>query len=177
MQLLRLRQTLPLPLRTHGALLTHTHTTPHAQQVLNEVNSEHHMTPAFYTILYDAIVRGIRKWAPRGSANMKFFGLGGAGESYITYFLNRTNHKYPDTPIDFISIHSYASATRDGGVNASAYKNFFSDQRRFVGTIGGVYQQIADSDYPNVMIDCDEVGVILPDDNDGKFNSTVRLRL
>jgi hypothetical protein len=28
-------------------------------EVLNEVNSEHHMTPAFYTILYDAIVAGI----------------------------------------------------------------------------------------------------------------------
>jgi len=141
-------------------------------EVLNEVNYEHGMSPEFYTILYDAIVRGIKKWAPRGSANLKFFGLGGAGEEYIVYFLNRTNHRYPDTPVDFISIHSYASATRDGGPNASAYRNFFSDQAGFVGTIPHVYELIASSDYPHVLVDCDEVGVILPSDNDPVFNST-----
>ena len=52
-------------------------------EVLNEVNSEHHMTPAFYTICYDAIDAGIKLWAPNGSKNMKFFGLGGAGSDYV----------------------------------------------------------------------------------------------
>ena len=41
------------------------------------------MTPAFYTICYDAIVAGIKRWAPNGSKNMKFFGLGGAGSDYV----------------------------------------------------------------------------------------------
>ena len=59
------------------------------------------MSPAFYTILYDAIVEGIRRWCPRGSKNMKFFGLGGAGEEYVLYFLNASNHK-PGIPIDFV---------------------------------------------------------------------------
>ena len=39
------------------------------------------MTPAFYTILYDSIIEGIRKWCPVGCAKLKFFGLGGAGEA------------------------------------------------------------------------------------------------
>ena len=131
-------------------------------EVLNEVNSEHHMSPAFYTILYDAIVTGIRKWAPRGSANMKFFGLGGAGSSYVEYFLNKSNHMSPSPPIDFISIHHYAgSRSRDGGPNASDYEAFFPSGDGFISELGGVYANIAAGDYPGVMVDADEVGVIL----------------
>jgi hypothetical protein len=146
-------------------------------EVLNEVNSEHHMSPAFYTILYDAIVSGIRKWCPRGAANLKFFGLGGAGESYIVYFLNSSNHVDPHIPIDFISVHSYAgAASRNGsvagGAPGEAYaRSFFPHADGFVGSLASVYANIAASDYPHVLVDADEVGVILPDDNDPVFTS------
>lgn len=70
---------------------------------------------------------GIRRWAPRGSANMKFMALaleGSGNYEYVSYFLNKSNHA-PGTPIDFISFHHYAGASsRDGGVNGSDYEQF-----------------------------------------------------
>lgn len=54
-------------------------------EVLNEVEGEHHMTPQTYTAVYDAIVAGIRRWAPKGSANMKFMGLALEGSGNINY--------------------------------------------------------------------------------------------
>ena len=39
-----------------------------------------------------------------------------------------------------------------------------------MGSLANVYKIIAESDYPNVLVDADEVGVILPDDNDGKVS-------
>jgi len=144
-------------------------------EVLNEVNSEHHMSPAFYTVCYDAIIAGIRRWAPNGSRNMKFFGLGGAGPSYVKYFLNRSNHADPDTPIDVISLHHYAgSAHRDGGngTPGADYQAFFPSGDGFISELVEAYANIAASDYPHVMIDADEVGIILPDDNDPIYTAT-----
>ena len=97
-------------------------------EVLNEVNSEHHMTPAFYTRLYDAIVAGIRRWAPRGSANMKFIGLGGAGSSYIGYFLNASNH-VPGTPIG-----QRGKERARGGAAASGPNNHCTRPLHFLAT-------------------------------------------
>jgi hypothetical protein len=54
-------------------------------EVLNEIEGEHHMTPQTYTAVYDAIVAGIRRWAPTGSANMKFMGLALEGSGNIAY--------------------------------------------------------------------------------------------
>ena len=138
-----------------------------------QVSYEHSMSPAFYTILYDSIIEGIRKWCPVGCAHLKFFGLGGAGEGYVPYFLNRSNHRVPSTPIDFITIHSYAgSAHRNGSANASDYTAFFTQQESFINSIASVKAVIAASDYPSVLIDADEVGIILPDDNDPMYTAT-----
>lgn len=136
------------------------------------------MSPEFYTILYDAIVLGIKRHCPRGAANLKFFGLGGAGESYVLYFLNKSHHSDPSIPIDFISVHSYAGASaRNGstgnGIPGQSYADsFFSHAEGFVNSLPAVYATIAASDYPDVLIDADEVGVILPDDNDAIFTAT-----
>ena len=141
-------------------------------EVLNEL--EHGLSPELYTILYDAIVAGILRWCPNGAKNMKFMGLalGGIDLRYITYFLNKTNH-VPGIPIDAISFHHYAgSNSRDGGANASDYSAFFPSGEDFVGQIVQVQAARAASDYPNVIMDADEVGIILPDDNDGKWTST-----
>lgn len=143
-------------------------------EVLNEVNAEHQLSPPLYTLIYDAVVAGIRRWAPRGSKNMKFVGIGGAGDGYIPYFLNKSNHA-PGTPIDVISLHHYGgSATRDGGdgvVPGADYCAFFAAGAGFIGSLASDYARIAASDYPDVMIDADEVGVILPDDDDPKWTA------
>ena len=142
-------------------------------EVLNEVNAEHRMTPQTYTTIYDAVVAGIKRWAPRGSASMKFMGIGGAGPGYIPYFLNKSNHALgSDTQIDLISLHWYAgSKSRDGGNETPGgdYVAFFPSADGFVEQLSSAYAAIATSDFPHVMIDADEVGVILPDDDDPKW--------
>ena len=40
-----------------------------------------------------------------------------------------------------------------------------------MGSLANVYKIIAASDYPHVLVDADEVGIILPDDNDAKYTS------
>ena len=140
-------------------------------EVLNEL--EHGLSPQLYTVLYDAIVAGILRWCPNGAKNMKFMGLalGGIDMSYITYFLNKTNHASPDIPIDAISFHHYAGSARDGGANGSSYEGFFPSGDGFVDAIKQVQAARAASDFPNVLMDADEVGVILDDDNDPQWTS------
>ena len=68
-------------------------------EVLNEIESEHGLSPELYTRVYDAIVMGIRKWAPTGSAKMKFMALaleGSGNIQYVRYFLNQSNHASKD---------------------------------------------------------------------------------
>ena len=140
-------------------------------EVLNEL--EHGLSPELYTVLYDAIVAGILRWCPNGAKNLKFMGLalGGIDLNYITYFLNKTNHA-PGIPIDAISYHHYAgSNSRDGGANGSDYSAFFPSGEDFVQQIMQVQAARAASDFPNVIMDADEVGIILPDDNDGQWTS------
>ena len=88
--------------------------------------------------------------------------------------MTRANHPNPDTPIDFVSIHHYAgSASRNGGnkTPGADYEAFFPSGDGFISELAGAYANIAASDYPHVMIDADEVGVILPDDNDPKYTA------
>jgi len=143
-------------------------------EVLNEIEGEHGLSPELYTKVYDAIVSGIRRWAPTGSANMKFMALaleGSGNYDYVSFFLNKSNHA-PGIPIDFISFHHYAGASsRDGGVGGADYEAFFPSGDAWLGNVRAI-QGIRDALNPSVLLDADEVGVILPDDNDPKYTST-----
>ncbi len=144
-------------------------------EILNEIEGEHHLSPQLYTRVYDAVVAGIKRWAPTGSKGMKFMGLAlenSGGVDYMTYFLNASNH-IAGTPIDFVSFHHYAGASeRDGGVNASDYTSFFSAADSWLNQLAAI-QSIRDTLNPTVLLDADEVGVILPDDNDAKYTADV----
>ena len=138
-------------------------------EVLNEVDFEHHMSPEFYTHLYDAIVTAIRKVDP----NMKFVGLALAGTSpgpdfsdpvpeYFEYFLNHKNHK-PGIPLDMISYHFYAVPTPDQSVDSWQYTffdqaNYFLNEVRFIEAIR---KRLS----PETETTTDEIGAILPHDN------------
>ena len=134
---------------------------------------EHNPGPALYTRMYDAIVAGIRRWAPTGSKDMKFMGLalGSSGRmDYMTYFLNASNHA-PGTPINSMSFHHYAGCSaRDGGVNGSDYEAFFPSGDAWLGQVAAIIAA-RDALNPGVLLDADEVGVILPDDNDAKYTA------
>lgn len=130
-------------------------------EVLNEPDLEHSTTPQQYTQRYDAIVAGIRKVSPR----TKFIGLAlakaGSDPEYYEYFLNPKNHK-PGTPIDYISFHFYASPAPDEGPDDWQH-SFFDQAGGFLATARFILA-IRDRLAPAVKIDTDELGVILPSD-------------
>ena len=131
-------------------------------EVLNEVDSEHAMTPEDYTKRYDAIVEGIR----RASPETKFMGMALAGPrdrpDYFEYFLNPANHK-PGIPLDYISYHFYASPTRSQSVADWQY-TFFDQADGFLSTVRYA-ESIRKRLSPSTKTDLDELGVILPTDN------------
>ncbi|CZR70256.1 uncharacterized protein PAC_20157 [Phialocephala subalpina] len=76
-------------------------------EVLNEIEAEHSIQPAFYNQLYDTIVTAIRAVSP----NTKFVGLALANAQNLSYFeefLDPSKHAV-NIPLDFISYHFYGS--------------------------------------------------------------------
>ncbi len=134
-------------------------------EVLNEVEGEHHMSPEFYTHIYDAITSAIHKVDPK----IKFVGMALAapseGPQYFEYFLNHKNHK-TGIPLDMISYHFYASPSADESPDAWQY-TFFEQARGFLNTVRYV-QTIRQRLSPETRTDTDELGAILPGDPEGK---------
>src|SRR5579884_1802414 len=130
-------------------------------EVLNEVEGEHHMSPEFYTHIYDAITSAIHKVDPK----IKFVGMALAapseGPQYFEYFLNHKNHK-TGIPLDMISYHFYASPSADESPDAWQY-TFFEQARGFLNTVRYV-QTIRQRLSPETRTDTDELGAILPGD-------------
>lgn len=135
-------------------------------EVLNEVDFEHHMSPQFYTRLYDAIVGAIHKVDPQ----IKFVGLALAAPSnspqFFEYFLNPKNHK-PGIPLDMISYHFYASPAPDEKPENWQY-TFFDQANGFLNTVRYI-QAIRERLAPGTKTDIDELGAILPGDPQGKL--------
>lgn len=131
-------------------------------EVLNEVESEHRMTPEQYTARYDAIVHAIHQVSPQ----TKFVGMALAAPSdhpeFFEYFLNHAHHR-PGTPLDYISYHFYASPTEDQSIDDWQY-TFFDQANRFLTTVKYI-EQIRKRLSPETKTDTDELGVILPTDN------------
>jgi len=130
-------------------------------EVLNEVQSEHRMTPEQYTARYDAIVSAIHAVSPE----TKFMGmaLGTPNDpQYFEYFLNHANHK-PGIPIDYISYHFYAVPAKEETLDDWQY-TFFDQANGFLNVVRYV-EEIRNSLSPGTKMDLDELGTILPTDN------------
>lgn len=131
-------------------------------EVLNEVDSEHAMTPENYTKRYDLIVEAIH----RASPETKFMGLALSDPKdrpdFFEYFLNHANHK-PGIPLDYISYHFYASPTRSQTIDNWQY-TFFDQANGFLSTVRYI-ESIRKRLSPETKTDLDELGVILPTDN------------
>ena len=137
-------------------------------EYLNEM--EHGLSPRDYTTQYDAVVLAQRRLAPRGAAEIKYMGLAleqnnDVGE-YFSYFLNASNHA-PGVPLpDYVSLHFYAGApTRS---NASGYEAIFDDIDGFMPSVARA-TALRDALSPRTLVDMDEAGVILPDDNSDEW--------
>jgi hypothetical protein len=131
-------------------------------EVLNEVESEHHMTPEQYTARYDAIVSAVHKVSPE----TRFMGMAlaapGTNPHYFEYFLNPANHK-PGIPLDYISYHFYAHPDAQQTLDSWQY-TFFDQANGFLNTVRYV-ETIRKRLSPRTKTDLDELGVILPTDN------------
>ena len=130
-------------------------------EVLNEVESEHKMTPEQYTKRYDAIVEGIHRVSPE----TRFMGMALSGENdpnYFEYFLNHANHK-AGIPLDFISYHFYAGPSATQTLEDWQY-TFFDQAGGFISRVRYI-EDIRKRLSPETKTDLDELGVILPTDN------------
>jgi hypothetical protein len=130
-------------------------------EVLNEVDFEHKMSPETYTLVYDAIVSGIKAVAPQ----MKFVGLALAAPSdnphIFEYFLNPKNHK-PGIPLDMISYHFYATPGEDQSPEVQQF-TFFEQADHFLTTVRYV-EEIRKRLSPKTRTTIDEIGSISADD-------------
>ncbi len=131
-------------------------------EVLNEVESEHTVSPRQYTDRYDAIVSAIHKVSPA----TKFMGMALAAPSShpgsFEYFLNPAHHT-PGIPLDYISCHFYASPTRSQ-THADWQYTFFDQADGFLNTVRYV-ESVRKRLSPSTRTDLDELSVILPTDN------------
>jgi hypothetical protein len=128
-------------------------------EVLNEVDSEHSMTPQTYTRVYDAIVEAVHRVDPQ----IKFVGmaLGSEPPDYFKYFLNHKNHK-PGIPIEMISYHFYAVPTPDQAQEVMQY-TYWEQADRFLAVVDYI-QAIRARLSPETQTDTDELGSISADD-------------
>lgn len=131
-------------------------------EVLNEIESEHHTTPQQYTARYDAVVAAIHAVSPK----TKFVGMALEAPrnlAYSEYFLNHKNHK-PRTPLDMISYHFYAHSKMGQGADHWQHE-FFTQAKGFLGTVRKI-EAIRKRLSPKTRTTIDEIGVILPRDNE-----------
>ena len=67
-----------------------------------------------------------------------FMGLGGVSPDWVPPFLNRSNHSLPAPPIDYISVHHYASCsnrTDPSTYSAGFFGNFAAWMKSFKETV------------------------------------------
>jgi len=119
------------------------------------------------------VVTNIRKLG--GLEHLQFMGLALAGSrdlgfnnTYFTYFLNRTNHSPQDVPLDWIAYHYYSHPP--DRTNVTEYEQFFDSVDIFLMHLSEI-EKIRQSLSPETRVALDEVGVILPGDNNDTASS------
>lgn len=131
-------------------------------EVLNEVDSEHRWSPEAYTKLYDAVSAAMLKVDP----TIHFMALALADPSHhpamFEYFLDPAHH-HGGAPLDFITYHFYATP-RAGETPEIWQYTFFDQEEGFLNTVRYV-EAIRKRLSPSTKTDLDELGSILPTDN------------
>lgn len=136
----------------------------HVWELFNE--AEHRYDAQQYTHDFDVIVPAMIEAVGGYDKAPAFMGIGGASPTWIPYFLNASSHTVPrsQAPIDYISIHFYAGCSNR--TDPSTYSSgFFGRASSFVDSMRLYVAERDASSFPDVKIDCDELGVIMPDDN------------
>jgi hypothetical protein len=132
-------------------------------EMLNEVDSEHHWTPAEYTKFYDVVTTAMRKVQP----DLKFIAIASAAprteSAMFEYFLDPKNHA-PGISLDGISYHFYATPAHGEPMVAMQY-TFFDQADGFLAATRYI-EQIKQRHSPGTKTFLNELGSILATDND-----------
>jgi hypothetical protein len=150
------------------------HVNGHTWELFNE--AEHGYNVQQYTQDYDIVVSNIIDTVGGLENAPSFMGIGGASPGWIVPFLNASEHKYTEKipPIDYISLHFYATCANR--TDPSTYSTgFFGQADDFVQRTKTYIRQRDASDFPNVKFDLNELGVIMPNDNDPSFGRDANL--
>lgn len=135
-------------------------------EVFNEPEGCHGLTPLSYVAQYDAITQAIRE-AADPEHKIKFVGLALLSvdsTEWLETFLNVSNHRSNNVPLDVFSFHFYS--------NPSSRTDPKSWEAMIIPAVDNVAPkiqallQIRDRVNPRVRSSLDELGTILPDDND-----------
>lgn len=131
-------------------------------EIFNEIEFEHQTSAAQYTRRYDAVASAIHAVSPR----TQFVGLALADPRghlpYFEYFLNPKNHA-PGIPVDLISYHFYATPTPTETPD-QWQTTFFNQANDFLAGVRKI-EAIRLRLSPSTKTTLDELGVILPKDN------------
>ena len=133
-------------------------------EVLNEPNSEHHIMPAYYNKIYDAVVTAIHAVSP----NTKFVGIALSTPpipntypftDYFQGFLDPSNHE-TGVLLDCFSYHWYAQPAE--GTSAAQAASSYQAVDDFLPMVAEV-EAIRKQHSPTTRTLLDEVGTISPD--------------
>ena len=134
-------------------------------EVFNEVDYEHGYKPETYTKAFDAVVRGVRKYADSGAEkSIRFVGLslpnidnGETVSTWAKYFLNASNH---DSDVrDALNAIGYHAYPTNGpySPDPSSFEGMFEYVDNFVQEVLSVDSVIAKLS-PNTVTYLDETG-------------------
>lgn len=135
-------------------------------EVLNEPEGCHGQDPVVYTQIFDAVVKATRALG----VDLTWVGLALEGPEHYDwyqYFLNESNHDPSvwDAVVNgYISFHHYGSAS--SRVDPDAYEEFFPNAIGFAQGIAPNIVAVRNAMSPTTRMSADELGVILPSDND-----------
>lgn len=137
-------------------------------EVFNEPEGCHGIDAAAYVEQYNAVVRGFQRHAPAGVSGLRYAGpaLGGHNEwDWFAAVLNASRFAADVPPPDLITFHYYAGAA--SRTDPQAFEAFFTGVDSFAEECDRIIA-MRNQLRPTARLDVDELGVILPNDNDPK---------
>ena len=142
-------------------------------ECLNEPESEHRHTPDSYTAMYDSMTAGMARQAPGpASQRLRFAGMALEGHNeweWWNFFLNASNHaKSAPTPA-MATFHFYAQPP-SRSEPAEWGDPMFAQADAFVLECENIIR-IRDELSPGTALNVDEMGLILPDDNNAQWTT------
>mmetsp|Transcript_1113 Transcript_1113/g.2557 ORF Transcript_1113/g.2557 Transcript_1113/m.2557 type:complete len:566 (+) Transcript_1113:69-1766(+) len=140
----------------------------HVWEFFNEPATEHAYKVEQYIHDYSVIVPQMIEAVGGYDNAPAFMGIGGASNAWTAPFLDGWGNYSSVPPIDYISMHHYSGCTNR--TDPSTYSSgFFNGAKAFIDDLKIRMAERDASPFPHVKIALNEMGVIMPDDNNPNF--------